>query len=120
MRLTHEQVAKILRDTADPPTTNAPDPQIGWGIVNPLRALAGVDAEVPTAQPSRDALDTEYPYVHYVDERARNTALISGGILMALVLTGIGARTAIPAARRRRGRPAAPGESFVKSGRKEK
>lgn len=120
VRLTHEQVAKILRDTADPPTTNAPDPQIGWGIVNPLRALTGVDAEVPTAQPSRDALDTEYPYVHYVEERARNTALISGGILMALVLTGIGARTAIPAARRRRGRPAAPGESFVKSDRKEK
>ena len=120
VRLTGEQVAKILRDTADPPTTNAPDPQIGWGVVNPLRALAGVEAALPSPAPERETGDTEYPDVHYVDEHARNVALISGSVLAALVLAGIGAWVAIPAARKRRGRPAARGESFVKQNSKPK
>lgn len=118
VRLTHDQVAQILRDTADPPASAAPDPQIGWGVVNPLRALAGVAAQAPEPRSGNDGVDTDYPNVHYVDERARAIALISGSVIAGLVILGLGAWVAIPAARRRGGRAAEPGESFGSTGRK--
>jgi membrane-anchored mycosin MYCP len=49
-RLTAAQVKRRLELTADHPGTALPDPQVGWGIVNPYHALTAVLPEEFGAQ----------------------------------------------------------------------
>ncbi|GAA4545192.1 type VII secretion-associated serine protease mycosin [Amycolatopsis samaneae] len=41
-KLTAKQVKHRLEATADRPGTNVPDPQVGWGVVNPYAAVTAV------------------------------------------------------------------------------
>lgn len=107
------EVMQRLKDTADPPAGAIPDQQIGWGIVNPVRALTGAAVSAPSQQPSRVPDSANYPQVTRVDEFSRNAAVLVGALVLGGVALAIAAAVAIPAARRRHGRPARPGEQFV-------
>ncbi|MGJ3508239.1 S8 family serine peptidase [Enemella sp. A6] len=108
--LTPDEVQARLELTADPPPMAVPDKQLGYGIVNPQRAVTGVvprdpepPASPPPGTPAPDPDDRVRP-----DTTMRNVALaLSGagvlglGLAAALVLSA-------PSGRKRRWRPAAP------------
>ncbi|MFE5299935.1 type VII secretion-associated serine protease mycosin [Streptomyces sp. NPDC056632] len=47
--LTVRQIIRRLQSTADQPATTVPDPQVGWGIVNPFKAVTAI---VPGERPT--------------------------------------------------------------------
>lgn len=101
--LTPQQVKNRLIGTADRSGVRAPDPFIGYGIVNPLRAIT--NTTTGTA-PKATAEQGENPSVP-VDPPRRMpvTSMIGLGVGIAAViavLLGLVAAVAIPAARRRR------------------
>lgn len=100
--LTPATAAQRLADTADPPPATAPDPQLGHGIVNPLRALlqarpaepddeATTAVEEPAPPPAPEPVDATVP--------ALGLGVAVGSVL--LVGMGVVAAIAIPAATRR-------------------
>lgn len=108
-KMTPAQVRERLIETADPPVATAPDPRIGYGVVNPLRALTG--AAAPTSskpESSETPAPVEIPEAKARDMRARQ--LVAAGALGTgiLVLGGLALRLALPAAARRGFRHAEP------------
>lgn len=101
--LTPAQVKERLELTADPPPNAVPDIQIGHGVVNPLRALAGLARPV---EPNAGADVTFPPDPLPEPEKPDMTAAWVGvGIgSAALLVTAMGMVVAfvVPAARRRR------------------
>lgn len=101
--LTPAEIKRRLRATADPGARTVPDPQLGYGVLNPMAALT---QQLPTRSPSPGPTPTPSPAQDYrdrpaPDHRVRNLALISGGV--ALVGVGVAAVIAasLPAGRRR-------------------
>lgn len=103
-RATSEEIVARLQATADPPPTTPPDRQLGWGIVNPLRALldtrpgtrsseAAEFTPPPPAPPETEPVDARMPVL--------GLGIAVGSVL--LVGLGVVAAIAIPAAARRRG-----------------
>lgn len=101
--LTPAEVKERLVATADRSGVRAPDPFVGFGIVNPLRALTnttGGTAVQASAEPSeqpRMPLDTP--------DRTPLISMVGLGVgigAIVAVLLGLVAAVAIPAARRRR------------------
>jgi subtilisin family serine protease len=46
--LSAQEVVRRIRETSDPPRASRPDPQVGWGIVNPYAAVTS-ETVAPTA-----------------------------------------------------------------------
>lgn len=105
-RLTPEEVLQRLVETADPPASRVPDPFIGHGIINPLRALTGLtpgaaSTTSPTPTPSTVAPVVTQP----ADPRLPLAGLAVGIGAVFLVGLGLVAAIAIPAATRADRRP---------------
>lgn len=108
-KMSAAQVKRRLEVTADAPPAAVPDAQLGWGIVNPFRALtdpmvgepsqAAVPAPPGGATP-RSPYEREKP-----DHTNRNVAIaIAAGSIGAVLVAGVVAAS-LPAGRRRRWRP---------------
>ena len=106
--LTPAQIKQRLEQTADAPAGPVPDDQLGYGVINPLRALTGIEAVQPQAEvtsaPDVPADDRPAP-------RRRSLAALRAALVVAAVsLVGVGGgyalTVALPAARARGGRPA--------------
>ena len=109
-KLTAQEVMERLETTADRAGVAVPDPQIGWGIVNPYRALTDPFVGAPVTPSPPKSTATAVPANPLTqpppDLTARNIALgIAGGSVAVVVLTLIVVRS-VPAGRRRRWRPA--------------
>lgn len=100
--LTPEEVKRRLIETADRPAVPLPDPFLGYGIVNPLRAITNTTAgsaalPSPTPSPTAKAEIAER-------ERTPLSSMVALGVgvgAVVVVLLGLVAAVAIPAARRR-------------------
>lgn len=109
--LTPAEVKARLQATADPPAASVPDRSIGYGIVNPVRALTGVAVEVPDGSvPTVINTHTPYPAPPQADPRPRAIALLLAAITTVLVVGGLLIRFAVPAMRNRNFAPATPHE----------
>ena len=97
---TPREIRARLMMTADPPPSTIPDKRIGFGIVNPLRALTGT--LVPLDNPSAQAVQPidPFPEPEDVDQTPQQLGLAMGAAAVALAAFGVGAAIAIPAARR--------------------
>ena len=103
--LTPAQVKQRLIETADPPASTAPGRRDGYGIVNPLRALAGV----PLPHETGEAPVEQFPAEPLPDPVQRDMGPVYAGIgigaaALFLVGMGLGLSFTVPAARRRAGR----------------
>lgn len=98
---TPEQIRQRLIETADPPSTSVPNPYIGYGIVNPSRALMGAIAPAP-ANPAGEQTPAADPFPEPEEPELfpRQLGLGLGIGAAALTAFGVGAAIAIPAARR--------------------
>ncbi|GAB3813060.1 type VII secretion-associated serine protease mycosin [Tessaracoccus terricola] len=101
--LTPEQVKQRLQVTADPPPNAIPDSRIGYGIVNPMRALTGV-ARPQEPNPGADASTNTNVTLPDPPKPDMVPAYIGVGIgVGALLVTGLGLVVAftVPAAVKR-------------------
>lgn len=100
--LTPAQVRRRLEETADVPPTAIPDSRIGYGIVNPLRALTGV-ARPQTGNPDADVeVPVEpLPVAEEPDMVPAVIAVSVGTGALILVAVGIVAAISLPSASRR-------------------
>ncbi len=100
--LTPAQVKQRLMETADPPTRTLPDPQVGNGVLNPMRALTGVmvDAsQAPRPTPSyTPVVETPPPTPDPTPTRVAIGAAVGAGVL---AVVGLVLRIVLPAAGRR-------------------
>lgn len=106
--LTPAQIKQRLEQTADAPAGPVPDDQLGHGIVNPLRALSGVQPAQPQTQ---ETTTPQAPTDERPAPRRRSLAALRAALLVAAVSVvsvggGYALKIALPAARRRGGRPA--------------
>lgn len=109
--LSPEQVKARLELTADPPPGPIPDPQLGHGIVNPVRALSKIappSGEVQATESEPSPTANQAPIE--VSPWPKRLALGAAALAFATVFIGIGLKTALPAARKRGGRPATPAD----------
>ncbi|MDO5735004.1 MAG: S8 family serine peptidase [Propionibacteriaceae bacterium] len=100
--MTPDEVRRRLMETADPPPAAVPDSRIGYGIVNPMRALTGV-ARPQEGNPGADT-DVLVDYLPTSREPDMVPALIAVSVgAGAVVLAAVGLVMAIslPAATRR-------------------
>ena len=84
------EVRRLIELTADHPSTDLPDAEIGYGVINPLAAVtAGLPSvATPTAPQAAPPLTPPTP----ADDRARFWALVTSGLAAALaVLLSLGA-----------------------------
>lgn len=105
--MTPEQIRNRLVATADPPSTSVPSAQLGYGLVNPLRALSGAVLP-PDSNPNARNSVAPAPY-EMPGRPDLRPALIGVGIgVGALLVTVLGlvAAIALPPARRRARRKA--------------
>ncbi len=120
--LTPAEIKQRLIETADPVVNVAPDPQVGWGVVNPMRALTG--AAIPKDDLAADLgqIPTPVPRASkpVLDVTAVSIGLAVAGVAIIGSLLGLVARLSIPAARSRGGRPASPGESALENAQKKR
>lgn len=109
VRLTPAEVKARLEATADPPAGPIPDPRLGHGIVNPVRALSDVTPAPtgePVSQPSQS--QTPRPAPPPDDPFPLQLALVVAALAVGGVALGVALRAALPAARSRGGRAAEP------------
>lgn len=101
--LTPAEVKQRLIETADPPSSSAPDRELGAGIVNPLRVLSG---EVPQRVPNEggvvEAPAAQFPPRKVIDHRPAMIGIAMGIGALMLTVAGIVAAIVLPAARRAR------------------
>jgi membrane-anchored mycosin MYCP len=101
--LTPAQVVHRIEATADHPAGTLPDPQFGWGVVNPYAAVTAVlpdEGGRPVAAPSRSPVPLSAPAIVDVGPRAEVAYGLAGAAL-ALLLLGYAALRLVPAGRRR-------------------
>lgn len=108
--LTPAQIEQRLIETADPTLASPPDKQVGYGIVNPVRALTGVPLKPAVGGPQA----AQQTPVEMPDPPKRDSTMVAIAMSTAIGATvlavgGWGLSVAIPAARRRGSRPATPG-----------
>lgn len=106
--LSPAQVKHRLEATADPPPGAVPDPKLGYGIVNPYRALtmAISDEQQPTQSPTQVEPPQHPDDRPKPDNTVRNIAIGVAGGIAALTLLGFVLHMSFPAARARRFQPA--------------
>lgn len=99
--LTPADVQQRLEETADPPAGAVPDRQLGYGIVNPARALSDLPPLAPAPGPTREPEqiaphpdDRPQP-----DQTARNLALAIAALGCGVVALGVGTVLALRARR---------------------
>jgi subtilisin family serine protease len=106
--LTPAQVKQRLELSADPPAGSVPDPRLGYGIVNPYRALTmSIAGEQPTPRPGetvRPPLPADQR--PRPDTTVRDAALVVATVAVSGTLLATIVRFSLPAARERRFRPA--------------
>lgn len=105
--LTAAQVRHRLQVTADHPAKDLPDPEYGWGVVNPYAAVASVLPEelgATKAQPSPVFVPAVAPHRAYTSAQA--TALAVAGVALVLTVVGLLSRPMLTRGRRRRWAPA--------------
>lgn len=100
--LTPAQVAQRLVETADRPVGGVPQAGLGYGIVNPVRAMIGTPVPLQTKKPvtHREKLP-EAPPAPVVDPRPRQITLAVGAGATALTLIALTLKLVLPAAARR-------------------
>lgn len=107
--LTPAQVKQRLVETADRPVGTPPHPQLGWGVVNPLRALTGPAVATsgnPTPSSTRSAVTNTTPPARDSRPELITLGVVAGaGALAVLALT---LKLVLPAASRRDFAPADP------------
>lgn len=106
------QVRARLEQTADQPNAAVPDPQLGYGIVNPYRALTDPSA-APSASPAPSRTPAPLPNPSdqpKPDHSVRDRALTGAGAALGASVVALLVARSLPAGRRRRWRPAGPGE----------
>lgn len=108
VRLSPAEVKARLEATADPPPGPVPDPQLGHGIVNPMRALTITPPPTDVAAAPPSPSYTPRPAPPPADPWPLRLALLVAAAAVGAVALGIGLRIAIPAARARGGGPADP------------
>jgi type VII secretion-associated serine protease mycosin len=98
------EVKRRIELTADHPSTDLPDPEVGYGVINPVAAMTAV-LPGPGATPSPAAADRPLPPPVGPDThtRAAAVAVAGGAVLLALVVAV--AAAVLPLGRRRRWRP---------------
>ncbi|MER6999312.1 type VII secretion-associated serine protease mycosin [Streptomyces sp. NPDC000410] len=86
-RLTADQVIRRIEATADHPARQLPDPQVGWGVVNPFKAVTEVvPGESGNAAPQRPPSPTTSAAPAAPQPAAASTAPSAGrGTLWLLV-----------------------------------
>lgn len=107
--LSPAEVKERLIDTADRMNVPGNDPYIGGGIVNPMRAITNTTSEQVAAPSAEPTLEAQMP--DNEPERIPPGSLVALGIgigTVVIVLLGLVAAIAIPAARRRPGHPQQP------------
>ncbi|MGV8849080.1 MAG: S8 family serine peptidase [Propionibacteriaceae bacterium] len=111
VKLTPAEVKRRLQVTADPPPGAVPDAQLGYGVVNPERAVFGPFAETvatPSPRPSASAGPLVIP-----PERDTSVMLVAVVVTLGVLVLLFGAlllREALGPARARKYAPARPGE----------
>jgi type VII secretion-associated serine protease mycosin len=105
--LTAAQVKHRIEVTADhPPARSLPDPKLGFGVVNPYRAVTGVLPEElgPIATPTRAAIAVASRPPAEPDPRTGRSLSLAVGMLV-VSLAALAGRAVVGAGRRRRWRP---------------
>ncbi|MGD8215366.1 S8 family serine peptidase [Aestuariimicrobium sp. Y1814] len=100
--LTPAEVKQRLVETADRPVTTPPDPKVGWGVVNPVRALVGTTVPTtshPSPRASEPPIQVQPP--EQVDPRPRQLTLAIAAGATGLTALGLTLKLVIPAAARR-------------------
>jgi subtilisin family serine protease len=111
VKLTPAEVKRRLQVTADPPPGAVPDAQLGYGIVNPTRAVFGPFAET-AATPTPRASASAGPLV-IPSPRDSSGMLIAVAVTLGVLVLLFGAlllREALGPMRARKYAPARPGE----------
>ena len=87
-QLTAAQVRARIEATADRPSTDVPDPRVGFGVINPVAALTA--ALLPSSAPALPAASPPMPRPPSDEAVRRRTATVAAGsvALVALVLAG--------------------------------
>jgi membrane-anchored mycosin MYCP len=105
--LTAAQVKHRLEATADHPSAALPDPQLGWGVVNPYAAVTGVlpeESGAVAAAPNPRVLPG--PVWPSTNRRPTVIAAVIGCIAIMIALFTVWANVLVPQGRRRRWRSA--------------
>jgi membrane-anchored mycosin MYCP len=104
-RLTAAQVVQRLEATANQPGTSLPDPELGYGIVDPYTAVTTVlpsgSAAVAASSPAPRLADSPPP----ADRWPVTAAVLVCVVLLVAVVTGLGAAYTVQRGRRRGWRP---------------
>jgi membrane-anchored mycosin MYCP len=105
--LTPAQIRRRLEMTAIRPGLDVPDPQMGYGMIDPVAALTkiipgNVDPQAPV--PDKQAIP-DIPQPTAADNRVRNLALLSFGIAAGLALGTLAFATVYRRGRSRGWRP---------------
>jgi membrane-anchored mycosin MYCP len=100
--LTSAEIKRRIEQTADHPSTDLPNPEQGWGVVNPVAAMTAV-----LPRPRQDAIQTAAPLPQpsAADAHTRvvGIAVASAAALVALIVIIVAA--ILPRGRRRNWRP---------------
>ncbi|MEU5850530.1 type VII secretion-associated serine protease mycosin [Saccharopolyspora shandongensis] len=106
--LTADQVAQRLLATANPSGGTVPDPNTGWGMVNPYAAVtAAVAAGGAEARPGGGAAErVEHPVVPAPDPTPGRIVVVTAGSAIAIGVVTWLVSALVPAGRRRGWRPA--------------
>lgn len=110
--LTPAEVKRRLEVTADPPPGAVPDAQLGYGTVNPMRAVFGPFVESTSAAPRVSAAATAAP-LPAPTPRDTTPMIVAVGVtigVLALLLGALLVREALPPMRSRKYAPARPDE----------
>jgi membrane-anchored mycosin MYCP len=115
--LTAEQVRRRIEVTADHPAARLPDPQLGWGVINPYRAVTAVlPEERGLAAQTAPAPRLPAPGVPRVVRSDSGRAVVAAvALVLAAALIAIGSVIAVRG-RRRGWRPAERGAALAAAG----
>lgn len=103
------EVKQRLIETADPPPVSPPDSRLGFGVINPLRALTGAGGSTTSNPKATVSAKVEVaPPKPVVDHRPRNIALLVAGVVTLVTLVGGILRLTIPPAAKRGFKAAQP------------
>jgi type VII secretion-associated serine protease mycosin len=105
--LTPAQVIHRIEATADHPPGALPDPQYGWGVVNPYAAVTALlpeEGRAPVATPRASAIVVAAAHAPAADDR-RGLALGLAVIALAVAAAALAGRSIVAAGRARGWRP---------------